>query len=96
MEFGGRVTSTTHMGEVELGHKYEDYGHRQMLRHEIDAIVLARNLREGHDIFRALLLEPKADHVDVTYLRYPLAIDDALGSCSVKLDIIPFSEPISA
>ena len=55
-----------------------------MFRHEVGAIVLARNLREGHNFLRALLLEPEAVHIDVTYLGYLLAIEDALGSRSVE------------
>jgi hypothetical protein len=51
MELGGRFRSTTHMGEVELGHMSQDHGNGQMLRHEIGAVVLARNLCEGTIFF---------------------------------------------
>ena len=64
----------------------QDHGDGQMLRHEIGAVVLARDLREGHDLLRALFLEPQAVHVDVTYLGYLLAIEDALGSRRVELE----------
>ena len=57
-----------------------------MLRHEIGTVVLAWDLREGRDILRALLLEPKAVHIDVTYLGYPSPIEDALGSRSIELE----------
>jgi hypothetical protein len=48
-------------------------------------VALTWDLRERDHLLRALLLEPKAVHVDVTHLGYPLAIEDALGGRGVEL-----------
>ena len=86
MEFRGRVGSPSDMNEVELQHMPQDHVDGQMLCREIGAIALAWNLREGDDILRALLLKPKAVHIDVTHLSYPLAIETPLGSRGVELE----------
>ena len=86
MEFSGRVGSPSDMSEVQLQRMPQDHVDGQMLCHEIGAIALARNLCVGNDRLRALFLKPKAVHIDVTYLGYPLAIEDPLGSRGVELE----------
>ena len=64
----------------------QDHMDRQVFGHEVCTVALTWDLRERNHLLRALLLEPKAVHVDVTYIGYPLAIEDALGGRRVELE----------
>ena len=86
VELCSRLRSPFDMREVQLQHVPQYHVDRQVLGHEVCTVSLARDLREWNDLLGALLLEPKAVHVDVVYLCYPLAIEDPLGSRCVKLE----------
>ena len=77
------------MLEVKLHHMSQDHMDRQVFGHEVCTVALTWDLRERDHFLGALLLKPKAVHVDVTYLGYPLAVEDALGRRRVELDADP-------
>ena len=86
MEFSGRVGSSSDMRKVQLQHMPQDPVDGQMLCHEISAVAFARDLRGGHNLLRALFLEPQAVHVDVTCLGYSLTVKYTIGSRGVELE----------
>ncbi len=74
------------MLEVKLHHVPQDHVDRQVLGHQVCTVALTRDLCERDHFLGTLFLKPKAVHVDVTYLGYPLAVEDALGRRRVELE----------
>ena len=74
------------MREVKFQHVLQDHVDGQVLGHKICTVALAWDFREGGDFLLASFLKPKAVHIDVTHLCYPLAIEDPFGSRCIELE----------
>ena len=62
----------------------EEDGAHHVLGRQVGCVCLARDFDQRHYLLRALLLEPKAVHINVSYVRNSLPVQDALGSRCVK------------
>ena len=85
MQFSGLLAASLSDVQIEVLDVLEEYGSNQVLGHQVGCVGLARNLDQRHHIFRALLLEPKAVHINVTDFRKSLPVQDPLGSRCVQL-----------
>ena len=86
MKFHGRVGSSSDMREIQLQRVPQDHVDGHVLRHEVRAVALARDLGQRDALLGALLLEPQAVHVDVLDLCDPLLVEDALGGSRIELE----------